>query len=168
MENAPRQALIGVGANLGDRAATLAAAAARIQALPEISKLETSSMYETEPVGDLDQPRFLNQVFGVETTLTPELLLRALMTIEQEFGRVRVQRWGPRTLDLDLLAYEAEVRDSAELQVPHPRMFSRAFVIVPLRELIQRETFRIHAWDELRERLAAPCDERGVHRFQGS
>lgn len=166
MASLPRQAFIGVGANLGDRAATLAAAAARLRALSTISLVETSSLYETDPIGELNQPLFLNQVIGIETILSPEFLLRELMEIEQEFGRVRVQRWGPRTLDLDLLAYEGETRDSAELQLPHPRMWSRAFVTVPLRELLRSPTFRKREWDGLRNQLSAAVGFDGVRRLE--
>jgi 2-amino-4-hydroxy-6-hydroxymethyldihydropteridine diphosphokinase len=166
MQAASRQAFVGIGANLGDRATTLAAAAGRLKAQPMISSLEASSVYETEPIGEVNQPLFLNQVLGIETSLTPELLLRTLMAIEHEFGRTRTEKWGPRTLDLDLLAYEGETRDSAELQLPHPRMFSRAFVVVPLRELLQQPRFQIPAWDSLRVRLSEPIATQGVRCFQ--
>lgn len=152
---AVRQALVGAGANLGDRAATLRAAIERLRAWPGVSAVESSSIYETEPVGVVNQPKFLNLVLGIEAALTPEELLSALQAIEQEFGRVRGERWGPRTLDLDLLAFEGETRATPELQLPHPRMFERGFVTVPLRELLQRTGFRGPAWSALRERLAA-------------
>jgi 2-amino-4-hydroxy-6-hydroxymethyldihydropteridine diphosphokinase len=165
MEKCPRQAFVGMGANLGDRAATLAAATARLQALPGISALESSSVYETDPVGEIAQPMFLNLVVGVETTLRPEALLDALMDIERVFGRVRVERWGPRTLDLDLLAYEGESRATAVLDLPHPRMLERAFVVVPLRELMERPRFRIAAWATLRAQLVLPIGQDGIRHF---
>lgn len=150
---ATRQAFVGAGSNLGDRAATLAAAIRRLQAWPGVSHVEASSVRETVPVGVVDQPNFLNLVLGVETTLNPEALLAALLEIEREFGRVRVERWGPRTLDLDLLVYENERRDGSELELPHPRMWDREFVITPLRELVVRPRFGSARWAELRARL---------------
>jgi len=126
------QALIGAGSNLGDRLATLRAAWARLRAADGIGHLETSDVYETAPVGLTEQPKFLNVVFGGETQLDPEALLRVLQQIETEFGRERAERWGPRTLDLDLLVYEEETRATPNLILPHPRMFERAFVLVPL------------------------------------
>lgn len=151
----PRQAFVGAGANLGDRAGTLRAALGRLHDSPATSVLEISALYETEPLGVEDQPDFLNLVAGVETTLTPEGLLARLLEIEREFGRVRVERWGPRTLDLDLLAFEGETRDLPGLQLPHPRLFERAFVVVPLQDVLSRAPFRRACWAELNRRLAA-------------
>lgn len=165
MDAVSRQALIGLGANLGDRAKTLRTAMARVRDAPGITNLVSSSLYETAPVGLTNQPLFLNAVVGVETTLTPEALLSELLKVETEFGRVRVERWGPRTLDLDLLAFESEERSTDDLQLPHPRMFERAFVLVPLLELLRKETFRNPAWNGLRARLAAPISTAGVRLF---
>lgn len=159
---APRQAFVGLGANLGDRRATLTQALERLRAHPEIDAVIASSVYETDPVGVTDQPVFLNQVAGLETTLSPEALLGVLLGIEREFGRVRVQRWGPRTLDLDLLAYEGETRSTAELQLPHPRLCERGFVTVPLSELLGQPRFRREAWEELRRRLVGRETHPGV------
>ena len=145
-----RQAFIGAGANLGDRCASLRGAQERLRANMAIKTLETSSVYETEPVGLVDQPIFLNVVFGIETTFEPEALLAELLECEQHFGRTRALRWGPRTLDLDLLTVEDEMRNGEQLQLPHPRMLERAFVIVPLRELLARPRFKRACWDELR------------------
>ncbi len=149
----PRQAFVGAGSNLGDRAAVLQAASERLRVEPGICFLESSAVRETAPVGVVDQPMFLNLVLGIETTLGPEELLAALLAIEQEFGRVRRERWGPRTLDLDLLAFEGETRSTASLQLPHPRLEEREFVTVPLRELLGRPRFRRRCWDALRRRL---------------
>jgi len=121
-----------------------------------------SSVYETAPVGVLDQPKFLNLVLGIETTLAPERLLEVLRTLEAAAGRRREHevRWGPRPLDLDLLLYEGETRTGPELILPHPRMWERAFVLVPLRELLSRSAqFDRPFWAEVRTRLAeAPVD----------
>lgn len=148
-----RQAFVGLGANLGDRAATLRGAVARLRAA--LAAVETSRVYETAPVGVTDQPAFLNLVAGVETTLTPEKLLQLLLGIEADFGRVRVQRWGPRTLDLDLLAYENEVRATPLLELPHSRMLERTFVTVPLREVLRIPRFQRASWTELRAKIEA-------------
>jgi 2-amino-4-hydroxy-6-hydroxymethyldihydropteridine diphosphokinase len=150
---ATHQAFIGVGANLGDRAATLSAAVRRLHETAGILALDESAVYETDPVGITDQPPFLNQVVGIETTLAPDALLTALQAIEQKFGRERVVRWGPRTLDLDLLAYEGVTHATEQLTLPHPRMLEREFVTVPLREVLELPRFQISAWDALREKL---------------
>lgn len=164
--NQSRQALIGAGGNLGDRAATLGAAIARLRRVPGINAVESSSIYETEPVGIIDQPRFLNLALGVETTLSPEGLLKELQRLEHDFGRVRVVRWGPRTLDLDLLAYEGETRSGDELMLPHPRMLERTFVTIPLRELLAHERFHRPAWDKLRAELAKVPNAPDVRKYR--
>ena len=165
MSEAVRQAFIGLGANLGDREATLKAAIEALRTVSNISIVEPSSIYETDPVGGIAQPMFLNAVAGVETTLTPEQLLEAMMQIEQTFGRVRSVRNGPRTLDLDLLVYQGEVRSTERLVLPHPRMFERGFVVVPLRELISRPRFASTVWSDLRIQLAKPLPISGVRLF---
>lgn len=162
MSTPSRQAFIGSGANLGDRAAALAGAVGRLRAAAGMHSVETSSVYVTAPVGLEDQPPFLNQVIGVETTRSPEALLGLLQEIEQAFGRERLVRWGPRTLDLDLLAYEGEERATPALALPHPRMFERDFVRVPLRELLQHERFSGAQWGWLRGRLGPPAPAPGV------
>ena len=162
----PRQALVGVGANLGDRFATLAAVLQRLAARRGVSAVESSPVYETDPVGEIEQPKFLNMVAGLETTLSPEELLDALLETEREFGRIRQARWGPRTLDLDLLAYEKETRATSSLTLPHPRMLERGFVIIPLRELLNRPRFQIEAWDELPRQIALPISAAGISLFQ--
>lgn len=163
-----RQAFIGGGANLGDRCATLRAAIERLRANPAIAALETSSIYETDPVGPVEQPPFLNLAIGIETTLEPEVLLTLLLEIEQEFGRVRTTRWGPRTLDFDLLAFEGQTRATPLLQLPHPRMLGREFVTVPLREVLARPRFQRPCWDILRQQLRAlPPPPASLQPFPG-
>jgi 2-amino-4-hydroxy-6-hydroxymethyldihydropteridine diphosphokinase len=161
MTAAARQAFVGVGANLGDRWGTILSALAALARAPGVATLEASAVYETAPVGVLDQPPFLNLVAGVETTLTPEALLAVLLELERAAGRRREQerRWGPRTLDLDLLLFEGEARAGPELILPHPRMWERAFVTVPLRELLGRAgRFGRPKWADVRARLdAAPA-----------
>jgi 2-amino-4-hydroxy-6-hydroxymethyldihydropteridine pyrophosphokinase len=160
-----RQALVAAGSNLGDRATTLTRALESLRAAEGILVVEPSPLYETEPVGMVDQPRFLNLVAGIETTLIPEALLETLQRIEQRFGRERIVRWGPRTLDLDLLAFEGATRDDARLQLPHPRMRERAFVLVPLTDVLARPSFAHRGWDTLRAHACA-TPRIGVSRFQ--
>ena len=130
-------AAIGLGANLGDAAATLREAIAELARLPRTELLRASRLYRTPAWGVTEQPDFINAVALVETTLSPRDLLDALLAIERSFGRTRLdgERWGPRTLDLDLLLYDDAVIDRPHLQVPHPRLHLRAFVLVPLAEI---------------------------------
>jgi 2-amino-4-hydroxy-6-hydroxymethyldihydropteridine diphosphokinase len=129
-------AYVGVGANLGDRAATIAAAVRLLGLLPRTSVTAVSSLRETDPVGVLDQPRFLNGAVALETRLGPRELLDGLLDIERTLGRVRTgRRFGPRSIDLDLLLYGSEIVDEPELAVPHPRLHERAFALEPLAEL---------------------------------
>lgn len=130
------EAYIALGANLGDREHTLLEAIGRLDAHPDIQVLRCSDLYETEPVGYVDQPAFINMAIAVKTTLSPQELLRCMLQIEQELGRVRVKRWGPRTVDLDLLFVEGVTLQTPELELPHPRMEERAFVLVPLADIL--------------------------------
>jgi 2-amino-4-hydroxy-6-hydroxymethyldihydropteridine diphosphokinase len=129
-------AYVGLGANLGDRAATIAEAVRRLGLLPETSVVAISTLRETEPVGELDQPRFLNGAVAVETALPPRALLDSLLDVERALGRVRTgRRYGPRSIDLDLLLYGHEEVEEQGLSVPHPRLHERAFALEPLLEL---------------------------------
>jgi 2-amino-4-hydroxy-6-hydroxymethyldihydropteridine diphosphokinase len=150
----PVQAFVGFGANLGDRWATIQRASALLGKLPGIGWVIFSPVFESDPVGVLDQPLFLNLVAGLETTLTPEELLVGLQEIERQLGRKRLLRWGPRTIDLDLLLFAGETRSGPELELPHPRMFDRSFVVEPLRLLLERDPFQNEAWADLRRRLS--------------
>jgi 2-amino-4-hydroxy-6-hydroxymethyldihydropteridine diphosphokinase len=125
---------IGLGSNLGDRAENLRAARARLE-LSGVRIRRGSSVYETEPRGMLDQPWFLNQVLEAETTLYPRQLLARLLMIEREMGRIRITPNGPRTIDLDILLFGNAVIHAAGLEIPHPRMAERRFVLEPLAEL---------------------------------
>ena len=130
------RAYVGLGANLGPREATLLRAIELLGADPEIEVLELSALRETDPVGVEDQPSFVNGAVAVETTLSPRRLLDALLRVERELGRVRDgERWGPRTIDLDLLLYGDEVADEPGLTLPHPRLHERRFALEPLAEL---------------------------------
>jgi 2-amino-4-hydroxy-6-hydroxymethyldihydropteridine diphosphokinase len=131
------KAFVGLGSNLGEREVTLRAAIGRLRGLPDVEVIEVSSFRDTEPVGPVDQPRFLNGVVELETGLTARALLGALLELERAFGRDRSAGppHGPRTLDLDLLLYGAETIDEPLLNVPHPRLHERRFVLEPLAEL---------------------------------
>jgi 2-amino-4-hydroxy-6-hydroxymethyldihydropteridine diphosphokinase len=130
------RAYVGLGANLGDRERTLRAAVTDLAAEPGIDVVAVSTLRETEPVGVGQQPRFLNGVVALDTTLPAGGLLARLLALEERFGRVRVPgEHGPRTLDLDLLLYGDAVIDEAGLTVPHPRLHERRFVLEPLAEL---------------------------------
>jgi 2-amino-4-hydroxy-6-hydroxymethyldihydropteridine diphosphokinase len=130
------RAFVGLGANLGRREETLLRAAELLAAEDGVEVVALSSLRETDPVGVEDQPRFLNAAALLETTLEPRELLDVLLRIERELGRVRDgTRWGPRVIDLDLLAYGSEVVDEPGLRVPHPRLHERRFALEPLVEL---------------------------------
>ncbi|THF74535.1 2-amino-4-hydroxy-6-hydroxymethyldihydropteridine diphosphokinase [Cohnella fermenti] len=130
-----RLAYAALGANLGDRHSTLMEAIRRLESTDGIGLSRISGVYETAPVGVTDQPSFLNMAVALRTGLEPLELLRRLLGIENELGRVRTVRWGPRLVDLDLLLYEGAELDSEELTLPHPRMHERAFVLVPLQDV---------------------------------
>ena len=124
------RAYVGVGANLGDREATIRAALA---ALPDV--VAVSALRETAPVGVVDQPPFLNGAAALETELSPHGLLDALLEVERRLGRERRERWGPRTIDLDLLLHGDAVVDDPGLTVPHPHLHERRFALEPLLDL---------------------------------
>lgn len=131
----PVRAALGLGSNLGDRRALLTAALESLRDEPGVEVVAVSSLVETDPVGDVAQPDFLNAVVVVDTSLAPLELLALAQRCEQDAGRVRGERWGPRTLDVDVLAYDAVESDDAVLTLPHPRAVERAFVLVPWAEV---------------------------------
>jgi 2-amino-4-hydroxy-6-hydroxymethyldihydropteridine diphosphokinase len=132
MEN---YAYIALGSNIGNRLYYLREAVKALDNHEQISVIATSSIYETEPVGYINQDKFLNMVIQITTSLSPFALLEVTQKIEQKFGRKREIRWGPRTLDLDILLYNHENIETEQLIIPHPRMTERAFVMIPLLEL---------------------------------
>jgi 2-amino-4-hydroxy-6-hydroxymethyldihydropteridine diphosphokinase len=130
------RAYIALGANLGPREDTLRRALELLAAEPTVEVVQVSAFRETDPVGVVDQPRFVNAAAALETTLGPRELLDVLLDIEQRLGRVRDgTRWGPRVVDLDLLVYDDGIVEEPGLQVPHPRLHERRFVLEPLAEL---------------------------------
>ena len=130
------RAFVGLGANLGDREATIRRALELLRATPGLEVAAVSALRETDPVGYLDQPPFLNGAAELETTLAPRELLDAMLGVERTLGRERTgPRFGPRTIDLDLLLYGDDRIDEPGLRVPHPRLHERAFALEPLAEL---------------------------------
>lgn len=127
-------AYLALGSNLGDRLATLQSAVDLLGARVGIEVLRSSRVYEAEAVGP-PQPDYLNAVLEVRTVLEPRQLLGACLAVEAELGRVRGERWGPRTLDVDVLTYDERTVEEPDLVIPHPRMHERGFVLVPLLEL---------------------------------
>ncbi|AKG23567.1 2-amino-4-hydroxy-6-hydroxymethyldihydropteridine diphosphokinase [Calothrix sp. 336/3] len=128
------QSAIALGSNLGNSLEILEAAIIRLTQIPGINLLAQSSWYKTKAVGP-PQPDYLNGCAILEVEIEPQVLLITLLQIEAEFGRIRRERWGARTLDLDILLYADLILDSSNLQIPHPRMGDRAFVLVPLAEI---------------------------------
>lgn len=129
------RAYIALGSNLGNPRQQLIDAMAALAGLPHTRLLKRSSLYRTVPWGVLEQPSFINAVVELDTELLPHALLDALMVIEQRAGRVRAERNGPRTLDLDLLHVDGVTLDDPQLTLPHPRMAERAFVLLPLSDI---------------------------------
>jgi 2-amino-4-hydroxy-6-hydroxymethyldihydropteridine diphosphokinase len=126
---------LSLGSNVGDRLEYLQLA---VQALREVNGIRIqniSGIYETDPVGYVDQPAFLNMVIEGETDFSATALLEEIMRIEQKLGRKRDVRWGPRTIDIDILLYGTQIIQEANLEIPHPRMMDRSFVLVPLAEV---------------------------------
>jgi 2-amino-4-hydroxy-6-hydroxymethyldihydropteridine diphosphokinase len=128
-------AYVGIGANLGPREETLRRAVDLLGRADGVEVVGVSELRETDPVGVVDQPPFLNGAVSVETTLSPRALLDLLLEVERSLGRVRGERWGPRVVDLDLLVYGIEVLDEPGLHVPHPRLHERRFALEPLAEM---------------------------------
>ena len=130
------RAYVGLGSNLGDREATLRQAVAALREVPGVRIVAVSAFRETDPVGFLDQPRFLNGAAAIETELSPQELLAALLEVERGLGRIRGgERYGPRTVDLDLLVYGDVTLAEPGLEIPHPRLHERRFALEPLAEL---------------------------------
>jgi 2-amino-4-hydroxy-6-hydroxymethyldihydropteridine diphosphokinase len=157
------EALVAFGGNVGDVRNTLDRALATFCDGTAIRLTARSSDYATPPWGVVDQPRFVNLCIAVETSLTPHALLTRAQVVERAFGRDRAQerRWGPRPLDIDLLAYDDIVLDEQDLTLPHPRMFERAFVLVPLAEIAPE---RMISGRRVRDALAG-LDTTGIEKL---
>lgn len=145
----PVVAYIGLGANVGEPRRQIEEALLHLAAAEEVEVLQVSSFYLNPPLGPPGQPWYVNAVAQVRTRLEPEELLRVLHRLEQELGRKRRERWGPRVIDLDLLLYDGIILPGPDLVLPHPEMHRRAFVLVPLAEIAPQ------AWHPALERTAA-------------
>jgi 2-amino-4-hydroxy-6-hydroxymethyldihydropteridine diphosphokinase len=130
-----KSAFVGIGSNLGDREGNLRQAVELLSAEDGIGVVAVSEIRETDPVGPVEQGPFLNGAVRIETDLAPRELLERLLAVEERLGRVRRERWGPRTIDLDLLLYGDDVVDEPGLTVPHPRLHERRFALEPLSDL---------------------------------
>jgi 2-amino-4-hydroxy-6-hydroxymethyldihydropteridine diphosphokinase len=155
---------IALGSNLGDSSQILTGAIATLQQQPQIDVQRVSHWYLTAPVGGPPQPDYWNGCAIIVTSYRPLELLAQLLWIEQQFGRVRRERWGPRSLDLDLIFYGEEIWTSAELHVPHPRMRDRAFVLLPLAEIAPH--WRDPVTQQTVAALCAAVDTQGVKRIE--
>ena len=136
-------AYLGLGSNVGDRCRHLHEAVLLLQEHHDIKVEATSSLYETDPVGYTEQDKFLNLVIKISTNLKSDELLQTMQNIEHHLGRTREIHWGPRTIDLDILLYNHENIETESLIVPHPRMFERAFVLIPLLEVYDELSYKI-------------------------
>lgn len=130
-----KQCAIALGSNLGDSQGILSAALQVLAATPGIAVQKVSNWYRTKPIGGIPQPDYLNGCALLQVQLPPQQLLKTLLATEAKFGRVRRERWGARSIDLDLLLYADLILEASELEIPHPRMNERAFVLVPLAEI---------------------------------
>jgi 2-amino-4-hydroxy-6-hydroxymethyldihydropteridine diphosphokinase len=142
------RAYLGLGSNLGDRLAHLQRAVDGLAATDAVRVVAVSRVYETEPVGGPSQDDYLNAVVAIDTTLSPRELLDVAMAVEQLANRVRAERWGPRTLDVDVLLFGDRAVQEPDLEIPHPRMGERAFVLAPLHDVAPaRVTVPTHGWE---------------------
>lgn len=159
-------AYLGLGANLGDPQNQLQQALALLHHSGGISVRRISSLYETSPVGYLDQPNFYNLVAEIDTVLPPMELLQATQKVEQYLHRVRLERFGPRTMDVDLLLYDHRIIDTPELTIPHPRLLERAFALIPLHELTGNIT--ISTGHSIEEAVKALPDDQWIKKIDFS
>jgi len=157
------EALVGLGGNIGEVRATLDRAVAAFCDESDVRLVAQSSDYATPPWGVVDQPPFVNRCITIETKLTPRALLDRALAVERTLGRdrARERRWGPRPVDIDLLAYDDVAIAQPDLTLPHPRLFERAFVLVPLAEIVPD---RVIAGVRVRDALAR-VDTRGIEKL---
>ncbi|MGO0058704.1 2-amino-4-hydroxy-6-hydroxymethyldihydropteridine diphosphokinase [Brevibacillus fluminis] len=158
------RAYLALGTNIGEREQNLLEAVKGLQAIEGISVVDLSAVYETDPVGYTDQAAFLNMAVAIETSLSPEALLQSVLQLEQELGRVRIIRWGPRSIDIDILLYGEESVALPHLHIPHPEMTGRAFVLVPLNDICDQTKFIIKG-KSLKQWLEQANDRKGVRRW---
>ena len=155
------RAYLSIGCNLGDRAGYLKNGVAAIDSFEGISVKQVSPVYRTKPIGPIEQSDFFNAIIEIETSLEPEFLLKRLLQIECKFGRVRNGRWGPRTLDLDIILFGERARKSPNLEIPHPRAIERAFVLQPLKDIAPNVSIEGGSLESALDRIGID----GVHRL---
>ena len=156
-------AFLSLGSNLGKRLENLERAIDKIGESGQIKVIKVSPVYETEPVGVKGQEWFLNLALEVQTSLEPFALLERLLSIEDQMGRKRDEKWGPRSIDLDILLYDDRIVDSDRLAIPHPRMHERRFVLLPLAQIAPR---LLHPrLEKSIEELLASCRDRSTARL---
>ena len=159
----PIFAALSLGGNMGDVRASFRFALEKLALAPGVAVVATSSVYRTAPWGKLDQPDFLNMAALLRVTISPRALLDLCLSIERDQGRARLEHWGPRTLDIDVLTYGDAVVEEPGLSIPHPRLQDRAFVLTPLAEIAPDTLVRgVRAAD-----LSAGMDGQGVERAEG-
>ena len=158
VEKSRHTVFLGLGSNLGRREETIADAIEMLDGHSDIQVKECSALYETEPYGFTEQPAFINACAGIETTLEPRQLLTVIHVIEDSLGRVRKERWGPRTIDIDILFYDTLTMDEEDLQIPHADLHNRLFVLKPLCEIAP---WLRHPWTKMTVRqMCAQLEER--------
>lgn len=159
---------LSLGANIGDRFEHLKKAIQLLKQEKGIWLESISNIYETDPVGFVEQPAFLNMVLGGKTELTPEQLLQAVLEVERKLGRVREVRWGPRTLDIDILTYGQETIAEGNLEIPHPRMQDRLFVLIPFAEIaaVQKIPVGKNQFQTPSQLLENVKDKSGVYKWK--
>ncbi len=136
-----KQVFLSLGSNMGDRIELLRAAVEELDSSPNVHIQKQSSYYETDPIGYIDQNKFVNQVIEITTDFDPASLLSHCLNVEKKLGRVRLEQWGPRTIDIDILLYENFTSSTEMLTIPHPRMNERQFVLIPLNEIAPNTIF---------------------------
>lgn len=155
--------VLGFGSNLGDREGNIVSALKLLAAHSQITIKQVSALYETDAVGVITQPDYLNAVIAIETSLSPEQLLEVCLGVEQSLGRVRLERWGPRTIDIDLVLYNDCHMVTEQLTVPHPLFYQRGFVLVPLAEIAGN----VPVYEGLTpDELLARCSSVGVRKYK--
>lgn len=156
-----KKAYLGIGTNIGDRYKNIYSAIDSLKHLPLTNVVKVSDLYETAPWGYEQQDDFLNVCVEIETELSPKTILGACLGIEAAFGRERPFKNAPRIIDIDLLMYEGEQSDESELTLPHPRLRERAFVLIPLKDILENLHFDDVDYNDAYEK----CDKNGVKRY---
>lgn len=157
------QAALGLGGNIGDSRKLIATAIRQLSEHPDISVEAVSPLYLTPPWGKIDQPAFLNAAVRIDTTLSPRALLQIILGIERKLGRERIERWGPRRIDIDILLFGAVETDEPGLHLPHPKLQERAFALMPLVDVMPAAEFAGRPADS----WLSDMDTSGIMRLAG-